>query len=86
MGRLHNMADASERANAALNTNDISAPENKALEVYWALRPTQRDAFITKLVRSDPELVMVADSMLVLYRRAKTPRELRPLLRPVPRR
>jgi len=63
---------------------DIGSPENVALEYYWALRPTQRDAFMLKLIKSDPELVMVADSMLALYRKAKTPRELRPLLRRAP--
>jgi hypothetical protein len=48
---------------------------------FWDLTPPQRDAYIARLLKSDPDLVTVADDMLTLYKEAKPPREPGPRLR-----
>jgi hypothetical protein len=66
---------------APVSARDFSALLSKTLVEFWELTPSQRDAYIARLLKSDPDLVMVVDDMLTLYKKAKTPRELGPRLR-----
>jgi hypothetical protein len=80
--RYNNMLRGpASRDDAKLSAGAFGTFLSRTLEDFWALAPAQRDAFVRRLLTSDPDLALVLDRMLALYRGAKNPRDFSPLRR-----